>query len=110
MIKKLVVILAVLAMAALAGTVPGAKTSFKIILSDSSVVNGTAFKTGECRLVLGDAKITLEQGKQSVVVPATIENAESKFSATRIFYATQGDKRILSEIRLGGTKTKITLK
>jgi hypothetical protein len=109
MVKKIIVALAILALAAFAGTVPGAKTSFKVTLTDQAIVNGTVFKTGDCRLVLGDAKVTLAQGDQSVVVPAKIENAESKFRHTVVFYTSQGDKRVLSEIRLGGTKTKITL-
>jgi hypothetical protein len=109
MFKKLIIACAVLAVAAFAGTVPGAKTTFKIVLADHVAVNGTEFKTGDCRLVLGEAKITLEQGSLSVVVPAKIENVEARFDTTAILYVAQGDKRALSEIRLGGTKTKITL-
>jgi len=109
MFKKLTIAFAVLAVAAFAGTVPGAKTTFKITLADHVAVNGTEFKTGDCRLVLGEAKITLEQGKQSVVVPAKIENVENKFGSTTVLYVAQGDKRTPSEIHLGGTKTKITL-
>jgi hypothetical protein len=109
MFKKLIIGFAVMAVAAFAGTVPGAKTTFKITLADHVAVNGTEFKAGDCRVVLGEAKITLEQGAQSLVVPAKIENVESRFAATSVFYVPQGDKRALSEIRLGGTKTKITL-
>jgi len=110
MAKKLIIAFAILALAAaFAGTVPGVKTNFKITLAQPSVVNGTEFKAGECRLSVGDAKVTLEQGKQSVVVPAKIENVQSKYDTNAIRYVAQNGKQVMSEIRLGGTKTKITL-
>jgi hypothetical protein len=110
MFKKLVVAFAVLALAiAFAGTVPGGKTTFKITLMQPSVVNGTELKAGDCRLSLGDAKITLVQGKQSVVVAAKIEDATQKFDTTMIRYKTEGQKQIISEIRLGGTTTRIVV-
>jgi hypothetical protein len=110
MVKKLIVTFAILALAvAVAGTVSGPRTNFKIVLAQPSVVSGTEFKAGECRLMIGDSKITLEQGKQSVVVPAKIENVENKYDVTAIRYSAQGEKQIMGEIRLGGTKTKITL-
>jgi len=110
MFKKLVVAFAILALvAAFAGTVTSAKTSFKITLMQPSILNGTELKAGDCRVSLGDAKITLVQGKQSVVVPAKIEAAPQKFDTTMIRYTQQGQQQVISEIRLGGTTTKIVV-
>ena len=109
MFKKILVAVAILALTAFAGTVPGGKTNFRITLMQPSVVNGTELQAGDCRLSLGDAKITLVQGKQSVVVPAKIEDSPAKFDTTAIRYKTEGKQQIISEIRLGGTKTKIVV-
>jgi len=110
MYKKIIVAFALLALAlGVAGTVPAARTNFKITLVQPSVVNGTELKAGDCRLTLGDAKITLVQGKQSVVVPAKIEDGAQKFNNTAIRYTIQGKQQIVSEIHLGGTKTKIVV-
>ena len=111
MVKKLVVVFAILVLAAMAfaGTVPAGKTSFRISIMQPSVVNGTDLKPGEYKLNLGDGKITLVQGKISVEVPATFETAESKFDATAIRYREQGGKQNVAEIRLGGSKTRVVL-
>lgn len=110
MLTKIMVAFAVLALAvSFAGTVPGARTDFKIMLLQPATINGMDLQAGECRLSLGDAKVTVIQGKQSVVVPAKIEDAEKKFDATAIRYKTEGTKQIIGEIRLGGTKTRITV-
>ena len=110
MFKKMLVVFAILALtAAFAGTVSGGRTNFKITLMQASVVNGTELQPGDCRLTLGDSKITLVQGKQSVVVPAKIEDAPQKFDTTAIRYKMEGTRQIISEIRLGGTKTRIVV-
>jgi hypothetical protein len=111
MVKKLVVVLAILVLAAIAfaGTVPAGKTSFRITLMQPSVVNGTDLKPGDYKLNLGDGKITLVQGKISVEAPATFETADSKFDSTAIRYKEQGGKQSVAEIRLGGSKTKVVL-
>ena len=109
MLQRLVLAFVILAVSAFAGTVTGAKTTFKITLADGVAVNGTDLKAGDCRLVLGENKITLEQGSVSVAMAAKVETVATSFDGTVIFYVSQGSKRALSEIRLGGTKTKITL-
>jgi len=110
MVKKLVVLFAILAVAmAVAGTVPVGRTTFRITLSQPSVVNGTVLKPGDYKLNLGEDKITLVQGKFSVEAPAKIETVESKFSDTAIRYTETAGKQVVAEIRLGGSKTKVVL-
>ena len=111
MVKKFVVVFAILVLAAMAfaGTVPVGKTSFRITIMQPSVLNGTELKPGDYKLNLGDGKITLVQGKVSVEAPATIETVDSKFDTTAIRYREQGGKQNVAEIRLGGSKTKVVL-
>ena len=108
MLKKFVVAFAILALAlAVAGTVPGAGGSYKITLLQPSVVKGNALKAGEYRLNVGTEKVTIVNGKDSIDVPVKIESADKKFETTAIRYTDEGGKATISEIRLGGTKTKL---
>jgi len=110
MMKKLVVAFAILAVAmAFGGTVPSTRTSFRITLQQPSVVNGTELRPGDYRLNIGDNKVTLVQGKVSVEAPAKIETVDLKFDSTAIRYTADGRKQVVSEIRLGGSKTKVVL-
>jgi hypothetical protein len=111
MVKKLVAVLAILVLAAMAfgGTVPAARTTFRITLMQPSVVNGAELKPGEYKLNIGDNKITLVQGKVSIDAPAKIETEKKKFDATAIRYQADGSKQVVAEIRLGGSKTRVVL-
>jgi hypothetical protein len=111
MVKKLVVVFAILGLAAMAfaGTIPAGKTNFRITLMQPSVVNGTELKPGDYKLSLSDGKITLEQGKVSIEAPATFEISTSKFDSTSIRYKELNGKQNVAEIRLGGSKTKVVL-
>lgn len=108
MLKKLVVAFAIVALAvATAGTVPAPGSSYKITLLQPSVVKGNELKAGEYRLNLGVDKVTIVNGKQSIEVPAKVESGDKKFENTAIQYTDQGGKSAISEIRLGGTTTKL---
>ena len=108
MLKKFVLAFAILALAlATAGTVPSSGGSYKITLLQPSVVNGNDLKAGEYRLNLGTDKVTMIIGKQAVEVPVKIESVDKKFEVTAIRYTTVGGKSAISEIRLGGTKTRL---
>jgi hypothetical protein len=108
MFRKLVLGFAILALVASAGTVP-AGTNYKITLLQPSVVKGTVLKAGDYKLSLGDAKVTITptNGKNPLEVPVKIESVEKKFADTVIGYSAQDGKSVISEIRLGGTKTRL---
>jgi len=108
MFRKLVLVFAILALVASAGTVP-AGTHYKITLLQPSVVKGTVLKAGDYKLSLGDAKVTITptNGKNPLEVPVKVESVETKFADTVIGYASENGKSVISEIRLGGTKTKL---
>ena len=110
MLKKFVVAFAVLAlaMAAIAGTVPGAGANYKITLLQPSVVKGNVLKAGDYRLSVGTDKVTITSGKKdSIEVPVKVENVDQKFDSTAIRYTDEAGKAAISEIRIGGTRTKL---
>jgi predicted secreted protein len=108
MFKKLILTLAIVALTlSFAGTVPGVGGNYKITLLQPSVVKGKELKAGEYRLNLAADKVTIVSGKQSVEVPVKVETAEQKFDTTAIRYTDEGGKPSISEIRLGGTRTKL---
>ena len=102
MFKQFVLAFAILSLAA-----ASAATSYKITLSQPSVVNGNQLKAGEYRLNVGQSKVTIANGKESVEVPVQVENTDQKFETTAIRYIEEGGKQNISEIRIGGTKTKV---
>lgn len=101
MFKKFVLSFAILALA-----VASAET-YTITLARTSVVKGTELKAGDYRLSVENSKVTIVGGKQSVEVPVKIENVDQEFDITAIRYTAEGGKSTISEIRLGGTKTKL---
>ena len=101
MLKRFVLAFAVLALAA------ASAATYRVTLAQPSVVKGNALKAGDYRLNVQDDKVTIINGKQSVEVPVKIENVEQKYDSTAIRYSDEGGKTTISEIRLGGTKTKL---
>ncbi|HYW48889.1 MAG TPA: hypothetical protein VE959_38855 [Bryobacteraceae bacterium] len=107
MFQKLVLTFVILALAvATAGTVPGVG-NYKLTLLQPSVVNGTELKAGDYRLSLANDMVKIVSGKLSVEVPVKVETADQKFDSTAIRYTDKGGKAAISEIRLGGTKTRL---
>jgi hypothetical protein len=106
--KKLVVIFALFALVtAFAGTVPAVGPSYNVKLLRPSTLKGMDLKEGEYRLNLGKETATIGNGKVSVEAPVKVETVDSKFDSTAIRYTENAGKSVISEIRVGGTKTKI---
>ena len=107
MLKKVVLGFVILALAvATAGTIPGVG-SYKLTLLQPTMVNGTVLKPGDYKLNLANDKVTILDGKFSVEARVKVETVDKKFDTTSIRYSDQAGKAVLSEIRLGGTKTKL---
>lgn len=85
-------------------TLATAANTFRVNLYKTTVVNGTTFKAGECKLELKDNQVVLKQGRNTAEAPVKIENGSDKFFSTSVGY-TDGDH--IQEIRLGGTTTKV---
>jgi len=99
MLTRIVLSLAIFAFAANAAT-------YKVTLSKPATIKGQELKPGEYRLDVADTKVTLENGKQSVEVPVKIESVDQKYESTSVRFVGT-DKPQITEIRLGGTKTKL---
>jgi hypothetical protein len=101
-------ILAVVALIASAGTVPTG-TRYRITLLQNAVFQGTELKAGEYRLSLAESKVTItnEDGKHPMEVPVKVETQDKKFETTTVRFNTASGKAVVSEIRLGGTKTRL---
>jgi hypothetical protein len=109
MAKNLVVIFAILALAvAFGGTVPVPGGNYRITLTQPSVVKGVELLPGEYRLSITADKITLNNGKQNVESVVKVETMEKKFESTAIRYNSEAGKQQIVEIRIGGTKTKLS--
>jgi hypothetical protein len=108
MIQRILIVFAILAVVvASAGTVPAPGGSYKITFTQPSIVKGVEFKAGDYRLSVLADKVTISAGKKVVDVDGKIETADKKFDTTSIRYVTEAGKAKVSEIRVGGTKTKI---
>ena len=109
MIQRFLVVFAILALVmASAGTVPAPGSTFRVTLTQPSVVKGSDLKPGEYRVTLGADKATFLMGKTTVETPVKIETAPEKFNVTAVRFTTENGKNVISEIRVGGTNTRLT--
>jgi len=86
-----------------------AANSYRVTFFQTSVVNGVELKPGEYRLDVNDTKATIQLGKQKVEADVKVETMPEKFSQTSVRYTTVDGKYKVSEIRIGGTNTKLVL-
>jgi hypothetical protein len=108
MFNKAVLILAVFALIASAGTVP-VGGHYKVTLFEAAAVEGAVLQAGDYKLELKDSKLTFvaENGKSPVAVTVKVETGDKKFDSTSVRLDTATGKAVISEIRLGGTKTRL---
>jgi hypothetical protein len=81
-----------------------AANNYKVDFYQATVMNGTTFKPGECKLELKDNQVILKQGKTTAEAAVKVENGPNKYFSTSVAY-TDGGR--IQEIRLGGTTTKL---
>jgi hypothetical protein len=101
MLKKFVLAFGILALAV------ASAENFRVTISQPTSVKGTQLKAGEYRLNIENSKCTMVNGKQSVEVGVKVETADKKFDTTAVRYTGTGEKQSISEIRIGGTKTRL---
>lgn len=91
---------------AIAATAFAASNTYKVNLTQDSVVEGKTLKAGDYKVSVENGTATFKQGKQSVEVPARVENETNKIPSTEVTYTNNTQ---LQEIRVGGTHAKIVL-
>jgi len=104
MMNKIVVFVAILAVAAVASA-----KSYSITLFEPSVIGGTELKPGAYTLELKDQKVVIRKGKQMGEAPVKVESADSKFPSTTVRYSNGDGKYHIQEIHLGGTNMKLVV-
>lgn len=97
---KLIALILVLALTASAA-------SYSVTFFQPSTVSGTELKAGEYKLLMNNDKVVIQKGKEKVEASVKVETADSKFSSTSVRYADQNGKMKVTEIRLGGTNTRL---
>jgi hypothetical protein len=110
MFQKLVLILLAFALIAAAGTIPGGH--YRMTLAETAAVQSAVLKAGDYNLTLKDTKLTIVREDNNgvrVEVIVKLETADKKFDGTSVQLNVTGGKAVISEIRLGGTKTKLVL-
>ena len=100
MFKKLILSFTTLALVA------ASAATYNVTLYQDSKLNGKTLKPGEYRLEVKDNAVVLRNKKDSTEAAARTETNAKKFSGTSVLY---NDKDEVTEIRLGGTTTKVIL-
>jgi hypothetical protein len=91
----------------LALAIASAASSYHFSLFQSSFVAGKELKPGDYKIELNGDKATIKVGKQMIEAPVKVENGTQKFVETSVRYNTADGKSVVTEIRLGGTSTKL---
>ena len=108
MIRCLVMLLAV---GLFGGNVRGDKLkSYAITLSSTYRIGETEFQPGNYRIVVDASKVRFTQvgsDKAAVEVDAKVESTDSKFDRTAVHSKQVDGVNHISEITLGGSKTKL---
>ena len=105
MLTKFVLVFSILALAAaFAGNFPA---TAHVTLAQNAVVSGTELKAGEYRVLIGEGKVTFNIDRKSFDVPAKVETVAKKFDTNEVQFDTVNSKVVVTEIRLGGTKTRL---
>jgi hypothetical protein len=102
--KKLMLTFATVALA-----LASAASSHRVTVTDPTWLNGTQLQPGDYKVQVEGNKVTLTLGKNTFEAAAKVETATQKFETTALVSQNDNGKMKLSEIRLGGTTTKIVI-
>ena len=102
MVKK---ILAGLAFGALA--IASAATGYNVTFYEPITVNGAKLKAGSYKVEVNGSTAVIRQGKTVAESPVKVETEGEKFSTNSVRLTGPEGSRVLSEIRFGGTRTRL---
>ena len=89
--------------ASIALTIASAATGYNVKFFDAVTINGAKLQPGEYRVELNGGTAVIKRGKTVTEAPVKVENSDQKFDSNTV--RMDGDR--VSEIRLGGTHTKL---
>ncbi len=81
--------------------------TYTVKLHQPSIVEGKELKPGNYKVELTGEKVKLTKGNETVETAAKSEDSTERFAFTSVRYTDENGKMKISEIRLGGTSTKI---
>ena len=84
-----------------------AAKAYHVTLSNPAQVSGTELQAGEYSVELAGDKAMIRGNKQSVEASVKVQEGAQKFAGTSVRYTIIEGKYRVSEIQLGGTKTKL---
>jgi len=84
-----------------------AAESYKLNLFYPSQVGGNELRAGSCVVTVSDGQVVIKQGRKKVEANVKVETADEEFKSTTVRYATGDETRQITEIRLGGTNTRL---
>ncbi|MGA3201396.1 MAG: hypothetical protein ABSF12_02755 [Bryobacteraceae bacterium] len=87
-----------------------AESVYKVTLSEPAVIEGSAVKPGDYRIVIEGNTATLTTGKTSLQVPVKVEMGKQKFAYTSVDTRTEAGQTIVDDIQVGGTRTILVFK
>jgi hypothetical protein len=91
----------------LALAIASAASNYQFSLFQPSFVGGKELKPGDYKIELNGDKATIKSGKKALDAAVKVENGTEKFPETSVRYSNADGKMIVTEIRLGGTSTKL---
>lgn len=101
--KRMLLVFLTLALA-----VASAKT-WQVTLFEHSIIGGAELKPGDYKMEVKDNKVILKNRGQSAEAPVKVENTDVKFPGTSVRYNNGDGKYRITEIRIGGTTTKLVV-
>lgn len=102
MLKNLIISFGILALGV------ASAATYKVQIFQPSVVQGNQLKPGEYRLNVQNDKVVITgQQQKPIEVPVKVESADKKFDTTVVRYSIEDGQNRISEIRLGGTRTRL---
>lgn len=84
-----------------------AADTYRLTLFYPSLVGDKTLRAGDCKITVDGDKVVMQQGRTKIEAQATIETAGETFKSTTVRYRNGDGKYRVSEIRLGGTNTKL---
>lgn len=108
--KMKVTCIAILLLAGFLTTAASAEETYRITVPSTSKIGVAEFPAGEYKITVGSPKIALTELKTGKLIEleAKVESVEKKFPTTEIHSKKVDGVSQISEIRIGGSKTRIT--
>jgi hypothetical protein len=89
------------------GLMIASAATYNVTLFQPSTIAGKELKPGDYKLSVENGTAVLSMGKEKIETPVKLETSDAKYSSTSVRYTTDSGKMKVTEIRLGGTTTKV---